>query len=82
MPNLPATPGIFLLPTFAFQYPIMKRTSFWVLVLEGLVGLHIPFDFNFFSITSQGIDLDYCDIEWFALEINRVYIVSKNKTGS
>ena len=31
---------VFLVPTFAFQSPIMKRTSFWVLVLEGLVGLH------------------------------------------
>ena len=27
-----------------------------------------PFNFSFFSITSWGIDLDYCDIEWFALE--------------
>ena len=39
-PNLPVTPGVSWLPTFAFQSPIMKRTSFWVLVLEGLVGLH------------------------------------------
>ena len=39
-PNLPITPGISCLPTFAFQPPILKRTSFWVLVLEGLVGLH------------------------------------------
>ena len=39
-PNLPVTPGISGLPTFAFLSPIMKRTSFWVLVLEGLVGLH------------------------------------------
>ena len=23
-----------------------------------------PFNFSFFSITGQGIDLDYCDIEW------------------
>ena len=30
-----------------------------MLVLEGLVGLH------------RTIDLDYCDIEWFALETNR-----------
>ena len=30
-----------------------------------------PFSFSFFSITGQGIDLDYCDIEWFALEMNR-----------
>ena len=28
------------LPTFAFLSPIMKRTSFLVLVLEGFVGLH------------------------------------------
>ena len=27
-PNLPITPGISWLPTFAFQSPIMKRTSF------------------------------------------------------
>ena len=28
-PNLPVTPGISWFPTFAFQSPIMKRTSFW-----------------------------------------------------
>ena len=39
-PNLPVTPGVSWLTTFAFQSPIMKRTSFWVLVLESLVGLH------------------------------------------
>ena len=39
-PNLPVTPGISWLPTFAFQSPIMKRTSFLVLVLEGLLGFH------------------------------------------
>ena len=38
--SLPVTPGVSWLPTFAFQSPIMKRTSFWVLVLKGLVGLH------------------------------------------
>ena len=27
-PNLPITPGVFSLPTFAFLSPIMKRTSF------------------------------------------------------
>ena len=27
-----------------------------------------PFNFSFFSITGQDMDLDYCDIEWFALE--------------
>ena len=28
-----------------------------------------PFNFSFFSIYC--IDLDYCDVEWFALEMNR-----------
>ena len=66
-PNLPVTLGSSWLPTFAFQSPIMKRTSLWVLVLRGHVGLIEPFNFSFFSITGWGIDLDYCDIEWFAL---------------
>ena len=34
-----------------------------------------PFNFSFFSITCQGIDLDYCDIRWFALEMNRDHSV-------
>ena len=42
-PNLPVTPGISWLPHFAFQSPMIKRTSFGLLVLEGLVGLHRTF---------------------------------------
>ena len=44
-----------------------------MLVLKGLVGL--LFNFSFFSVTDWGIDLDYCDIEWFALETNRGHSV-------
>ena len=33
------------------------------------------FNFSFFSITGWGIDLDYCDIAWFALELNRDHSV-------
>ena len=40
-----------------------------MLVLKGLVGLHRTV--QLFSVTGWGIDLDYCDIEWFALETNR-----------
>ena len=54
---------------------MMKRTSFLVSVLEGLVGLLEPFNLSFFSISGWGIDLDYCDIEWFALEKNRDHSV-------
>ena len=28
-------------------------------------------NFKFSRIIDHGIDLDYCDIEWFALEANR-----------
>ena len=33
------------------------------------------FSFRFFSITGPGIDLDYHDIKWFALEMNRDHSV-------
>ena len=46
-----------------------------MLVLEGLVGLHRIIQFSFFSFTVWGIDLDDCDIEWFALEANRDHSV-------
>ena len=47
-----------------------------MLVLEGLIGLHRTIQrFSFFSITGQGIDLDYSDTEWFALEMNRDHSV-------
>ena len=28
-----------------------------------------PFNFSFFSVTGWGIDLDYCDIEWFYVDL-------------
>ena len=34
-----------------------------------------PFNLSFFSITGWGIDLDNCDIKWFALETNRDHSV-------
>ena len=46
-----------------------------MLVLESVVGLIEPFNCSFFSVTGQGTDLDYCDIEWFALETNRDHSV-------
>ena len=46
-----------------------------MLVLKGLVGLHRTVQLSFFSITGWGIDLNYCDIEWFALETNRDHSV-------
>ena len=34
-----------------------------------------PFNISFFSITVQGLELDYCGFEWFALEMNRTHSV-------
>ena len=46
-----------------------------MLVLKGLVGLHRTVQLQLLSITGWGIDLDYCDIEWFAMETNRDHSV-------
>ena len=46
-----------------------------MLVLKGLVDLHRTVQLQFFSVTGQGIDLDYCNTEWFALETNRDHSV-------
>ena len=57
---------------------MMKRTYFLVLVLEDLIGIHRIIQFHLLwhywlahTPTSWGIDLDYCDVEWLALEMNR-----------
>ena len=42
---------------------------------EDLQDLLELFNFSFFSIIGRDIDLDYCDIEWFALEMNRDHSV-------
>ena len=46
----------------------MKRTSFGGVRSIKFVGFHRTIQLQLFSITGQGIDLDYCDTEWFALE--------------
>ena len=46
-----------------------------MLVLKGLVGLHRTFQLKLLQHYWLGIDLDYCDIEWFALETNKDHSV-------
>ena len=46
-----------------------------MLVLKGLVGLHRTVQLQLLQHYWWGIDLDYCDIEWFALETNRGHSV-------
>ena len=45
-----------------------------MLVLVGLVGLHSSTSASS-VLTGLSVDLDYCDIEWFALEVNRDHSV-------
>ena len=48
-----------------------------MLVLKGLVLLHRTVQLQLLqrNVTGWGIDLDYCDIEWCALEMNRDHSV-------
>ena len=53
----------------------MKGHIFGVLVLEGLVGLHKTVQLQLLQHHLLGYRLDYCNIEWFALERNRDHSV-------
>ena len=53
----------------------MKRTSFFGVSCRGLVDLHRTIQFQLFGISGWGIDLDYCNTEWFAFEMNRDHSV-------
>ena len=57
----------------------MKRTFFFlvggVLVLESLVSLHRTIQLQLLQHYWLGHNLDYHDIEWFALETNRDHSV-------
>ena len=46
-----------------------------MLVIKGLVGLHETIQLQLLQKYLLGIALDYCDIEWFALEMNKDHSV-------
>ena len=76
-PKLACYSRYVLLLTFAFQSPMMKRTPFVVVVSsQGLGGLHRTIQLQLLQHQWLSIDLDYCDIEWFALEMNRNHFVA------
>ena len=56
------------------RHLIMKRTIFRGVCSWRSFIIEL-FNFSFFSVTRWGIDLDYRDIEWFALEMNRDHSV-------
>ena len=73
-PNLPVTPGVSLASYICIPVPYNEKDIFFGCWLSKVLQVFIE-PFSFFSITSQGIDLDYCDIKWFALEMNRDHSV-------
>ena len=46
-----------------------------MLVVKGVVGLHRTVQLQLLQRYCWDIDLDYCDIGWFALEMNRAHSV-------
>ena len=55
----------------------MKRTSFLGVSSRTSSRSFIePFNLSFFGISGWGIDLDYCDMEWLALEMNRDHSIT------
>ena len=55
---------------------MMKRTFFFGFSSEVLYVIIELFNFSLFDINGWGIDLDYFDIEWFALDVNRDHSVA------
>ena len=46
-----------------------------VLVLKGLVSLHRTIQLQLLWHQWLGLDLDYCDIKWYSLEMNQDHSV-------
>ena len=53
----------------------MNRTSILVLFLTGLLGLHRTDQLELLKMHGRGINLNYCDGEWLALETHRDHSV-------
>ena len=71
-PNLSWSYSRYLLTSyFCFPVPYNEENISFGCQFQILQVFIELFNFSFSSITGQGIDLDYCDIEWLALEMNR-----------
>ena len=82
-PNLTVNPVIPWLLTFAF-HPLWWKGHFFFLALvpKGVVDHHRSGQLQLLWRRSWGIDLDYCDNEWFALETKRSFCHSWDCTQS
>ena len=54
---------------------MMNRTSFLGVILGGLLGLHRTDQLQFLWCPREGHDLDFCDVEWLALEAKQDHSV-------
>ena len=54
---------------------MMKRISFLGVSSRRSLGLYRTVQLQLLWISGWGIDLNYCDTEWFALETNRDHYV-------
>ena len=63
-----------LTSTFAFV-SCDEKDIFWCQFHKVLQVFTEPLHFIFFSISGWGLDLDYCDVEQFALETNQDHFV-------
>ena len=68
--------GYLLTSYFCIPVPYNEKDIFFGCQVQKVLQVFTePFNFSFLSITGEGIDLDYRDIEWFALEMNRDHSV-------
>ena len=75
-PNLPVNSRYFLTSYFCLLVPYNEKDVFFGSQFQKVLQVFIePFKFSFFNITGRGIDLEHCDIERFALEMNRDHSV-------
>ena len=66
----------FLTSYFCIWVPYNEKDIFWGVSSRRSCRSSLElFSFSFFSIIGWGIDLDHCDIEWFASEMNRDHSV-------
>ena len=66
----------FLTSYFCIPVPYNEKDIFFGFQFSKVLQVFTElFNFSFFSVTGWGIGLDYCDIEWFALETNRDHSV-------
>ena len=59
---------------FCISVPYDEKDTFFGCQFQNVLQIVIEL-VSFFSISGWVIDLDYCDIEWFALEMNRDHSV-------